>query len=78
MFNVRSRYGLINRDDSREYVFVYQTAIKKNNPRKHLCSVEDGEAVEFDVVERTKMGAEVAYVTGPGRVPVQGSKHEAD
>lgn len=74
-FNVRKEYGFINRNDPKEDVFVHQTSIR-NNPRKYLPQ-EDGETVEFDVVEGEK-GVKATNVSGPRRVPVQGSKYATD
>lgn len=46
----------------------FKTAIKKNNPRKYLRSVGDGETVEFDVVEGEKVRDHGVSVCGPTEI----------
>ena len=66
-FNVKSGYGFITREDTKEDVFVHQTAIIKNNPKK-----------EFDLVMGENGNVVACNVSGPGGARLKGSPRVAD
>ena len=59
-----------------EDVFVHPTAIA-NTPKKTVCSVGDGEVVEFNFVVGEK-GHEAINVTGPEGAALKGSPYTSD
>ena len=63
-FNAKSGYGFIIRDDTKEDLFVHQTVIVKNNPKKAIGSLSQGERVEFDVIAGER-GVVASRVSAP-------------
>jgi len=72
-FNCQKGYGFISRADNGEDVFVHSRSITRRAQGSDTGSLEDGETVEFDVVQGQK-GNEASNVTGPGGSSVKGSK----
>ncbi|KAK3732679.1 hypothetical protein RRG08_041038 [Elysia crispata] len=54
-FNVKRGFGFVTPDGASEEIFVHHSFIVRNNPRKYLRSLGDGERVEFDVVEASRL-----------------------
>ena len=75
-YNARLGFGFITRDDTNEDICFHEAALK-DNPKKAINSVNDGEAVQFDIVVGEN-GNEVANVTGPKGANLEESPHVAD
>ena len=76
-FNVKRGFGFVTPDGAREEIFVHHSSIVRNNPRKYLRSLGDGERVEFNVVKGRK-GDMAINVTGPCGANVLGSRYAAN
>lgn len=76
-FNVKNRYSFINCNDTYKDTFVHHTAITTKNPQKIKQNAEEGETVEFSIVEGVK-GQKAVNVTGPCDRPIQGIPYATD
>ncbi|KAM7225697.1 hypothetical protein CapIbe_023674 [Capra ibex] len=75
-FKEKKGYGFISRHDTQEDVFVHHMVITGKNLCKYQGSVDDGETLEFDVVQGER-GTKATNVTGPAGGPLKGSCYTA-
>ena len=80
-FNVKKGYGYINIDESEYSIYVHNSDIAKNNPKKIKRSLDDDELVEFNIkkvqymnksINKLVLGHEAINVTGPNNNNVHG------
>ena len=71
-YNFKNGFGFVTRTDTNQDIFVHKSGIQTTN--KAVASLEDGEPVEFDVVQdENKLLA--INVTGPSGSVLRGSKY---
>ena len=76
-YNAVLGFGFITRDDTKEDVCFHELALK-DNTKKAIRSINDGQVVQFDIVVGENGGSEVGNLTGPGGVDLEGSPHVAE
>ena len=76
-FNVKAGFGFITSAKYQQDIFVHRSAIVAGNPCHRRCSLRDGEAVDFLVVDGDK-GPIAVDVTGPEGAAVLGSPYAAE
>lgn len=76
-YNIKKKYGFINRNNASEDIFVHHTAITRQHPQKtKQRNVGKGEIAEFDIVGGQSWEAD--NVTGSDGRPVQGSPYAVE
>lgn len=76
-YSVKQGYGFLTLNYMKNDIFIHYTSISRNNPKKVMRSVGDGESVEFEVILGRK-GLHARNVTGPNGKPVRGSPYVAN
>lgn len=74
MVQCPDRLGFINRNDTKEDVFVHWAAINRTIPGSFCVGLEIGE-LKFDVLKGER-STEAANVSDPSVVPVKGSHYD--
>lgn len=71
-YNYKNGFGFVTRSDTNQDIFVHKSGIQATN--KAVASLDDSEAVEFDVIQDSNKLLAI-NVTGPNGSVLRGSKY---
>lgn len=71
-YNFKNGFGFVTRTDTNQDIFVHKSGIQGTS--KSMPSLDDGEPVEFDVIEDGNRLLAI-NVTGPNGTLLRGSKY---